>query len=360
MPTLSDIAQISGNTFVKNIFDAVRASTPILSSLETMELTSDRYLSLAMTELPTAGGFRDLNQGAPAAEVGFKMGDVHAKLIKMLVRTAKGSTDLYNSRLRAPSGAQIGTDWFTLQTQARLKAENLNLEKCLIYGTAQDAKSFPGFKQLTSTAVASNTLALTDDAAASAYVKAVVNMGGSTSNVASSVYSVCEGELDVHLKVGGLDGMAGFLSMSEIVEQYDADTEDSTLRQLYYLSSGQGYVGLSVMGSDELEATRKFTQYSLRRLCNIPPLVPLTDAAMDALFESHPDGHKPTKYYMSMRSRKQLQASRTAGRTVFVAGGTTAQNSSFSNLGPLPTEHNGVPIIASEWILNTEAIETPA
>ena len=56
----------------------------------------------------------------------------------------------------------------------------------------------------------------------------------------------------------------------------------------------------------------------------------------------------------------QVANEHAAGRTVFVAGGTTAQNSSFSNLGPLPTEHNGVPIVASEWILNTEAIETPA
>jgi len=360
MPTVADIAQTSGNEFFGSLFDVTRSSTPIFSALETMELMGDRYLSLGLNTLPTAAGFRDINQGAPAAEVGLKMGEMKARRLKLLVRTAKDSTDLWNARSTSPSGQRVGVDWFTLQTRARLKAELLNVEKCIIYGTAIDAKSFPGLKQLTSTAVASNTLALTDDAAGTGYVRSCVNMGGVTASVASSVYSVCEGELDVHLKVGGLSGMAGFLAMSPIETQYDADTEDSTLRQQYYFSSGEGFMGLSVMGSDEIEASRQFIQYSLRRLCNITPLVPLTDAAMDALYDAHPSDHKPTKFLMSIRSAKQLRSSRVANRTVFINAGGPAMNNQYSNTGGIPDNFNGIPIIASEWILNNEAIETPA
>jgi hypothetical protein len=55
-----------------------------------------------------------------------------------------------------------------------------------------------------------------------------------------------------------------------------------------------------------------------------------------------PAGIKPDVYFMSKRSRAQLRTSRSTPENVYPA---------------MPTELNGVPIIVTDSILNTDAIE---
>ena len=360
MPTIAQLALIRGNQYASQMYDTVIASTPLLAALDTRELLGMTYLSLARTGLPTAGGFKDLNEGATSGQVSFKMGRVEAKRLYMVVSEPVSSTDLWNREHTLPGGAMVATDWLTLQAQGRLESENINLEKSIIEGTVQDSKSFPGFKQLTSTALASNTLALTDTAAASLFVKEVLNAGGATNNVNSSVYSISEGERGVHLRAGGLQGMAGFLTMSEIARQYAADPADSTKEQEYYKQNGEGYVGLSVCGADAVSADRTYVQRALRRLCNLTPLVPLTEAMLDKLISSHGPGNYPTKFAMSYRSGEQLQASRSPGSVVYFMGAGNAANNQMTQRAPFPENHRGVPIIYSPWISDTDVTETPA
>lgn len=360
MPTIADLAQIRNNQFASEMFNTVQSATPILTSLDTRELLGLTYLSLAITALPTAGGFKDLNEGATTGRATMKMGRVEAHRLYMVVSEPVSSTELWNRENTAPGGAMVDDDWLTIQTRARLESENLNLEKCIIYGTAQDAKSFPGFKQLTSTAVASNTLSLTDTAASTGFTKEVINAGGATANVASSVYSVSEGARGVTLRAGGVQGMGGFLQMSEVTRQFAADPGDSAKEQEYYKTCGEGYIGLSVQGSDQVSADRAYVQRALRRLANLTPLVPLTELMLDKLLMSHGPSAPPTKIFMSYRSGEQLQASRSPGSVVFFMGGGDARNATATQRPGLSDNHRGVPIVYSQWILDNEAIETPA
>ena len=56
---------------------------------------------------------------------------------------------------------------------------------------------------------------------------------------------------------------------------------------------------------------------------------------------------------MSRRSRRQLQVSRTV--TLF-GNGSTKPSGGLATVAPIPTEYDGIPIIATDSILNTEAI----
>ena len=236
-----------------------------------------------------------------------------------------------------------------------------NIDKLIIQGTSLDGKSFLGLKEIT-VATTANTLALTAAPEASSYAKSAINAAGTTATTASSVYSICEGEEDVALRIGGPGGLEGFLNMSDIQEVYLADPDDSTRKQRYYVSDGEGYLGLSVFGSGENATNRKFTQYSLRRLFNLTADsgATLTQAKLDILLESHPDGHRPTKLVMSKRSQRQLRDDLASTATVFINGGGDARSNTFTRRPELPMSYDGIPIIASEFIGSTDAIEVPA
>ena len=116
------------------------------------------------------------------------------------------------------------------------------------------------------------------------------------------------------------------------------------------------------MGGNEANSTRKFPQYSVRRAANVTADSgkTCTDTVLQRLWDAHPEGHKPSRFYMSHRSLTQLQTSRTTAQTVFVQAnlGANAKDSSFVPLAPLPTNWNGIPITATDAIGNTDAIES--
>lgn len=361
MPTIAQLAQIRNNPFGSEIFSTVQTATPILDTLDTREMVGRSYISLARTGIPVAGGFKDLNEGASSGQVTFKMGRVDARRIYVVVSEPKRSTDTWDEENMLPGGAMLDEDWFTLQTKGRLETEKLNLEKCIIYGTAIDAKSFPGFKQLTATSLASNTLALADTAASTGFVKEVVNAGGNSANLTSSVYSVSEGSRGVVLRAGGIGGMANFLQMSEVKEQFAPDPGDSSKEQEYYKSAGEGWVGLSVQGADQVSAERSYVQRALRRLCNITPTTGLTELMLDKLVAAHGPSAPPTRLFMSYRSGELYQASKSPGSVIFMMGASgDANKASFTQRPDLQNNHRGIPIVYSQWINDDEAVETPA
>lgn len=360
MPTAAEIAQVSGNEFASYLLTAVRAEAPIFSSMMALPLMGTSFLTLAITALPTPSGVLDLNQGYVGGKVTMAMGKVEAKRFGILVQAAKSSTDLWNAQNRLASGANIGRDYLSIQAAGALKAELNNIDKLIIGGTDIDAKSFPGLKQICA-ATTANTLALTDAPEAVSYIKSAINAGGTAASTASSVYAICEGEEEVALRVGGMGGIEGFLNMSQVQEVYLADPDDSTRKQRYYVTDGEGYLGLSVMGSSAATADRKFYQYCARRLFNLTADsgATLTQAKMDTLLESFPSGHTPTRYLMSKRSQRQLRDDMYSTATVFINAGD-ARNNSFVRRAPLPDNYDGIPIVASEWIGSADAVEVPA
>ena len=94
----------------------------------------------------------------------------------------------------------------------------------------------------------------------------------------------------------------------------------------------------------------------VRRICN---LTAQTGKGIDGSAPSRcwstpfPIGFKPDAIFMSRRSRSQLQASRTVA---LYGQGPTCPNQ--PTIALIPTEYDGIPLVASDSILNTDAIES--
>lgn len=161
----------------------------------------------------------------------------------------------------------------------------------------------------------------------------VVSAGGSTANTASSAYMVRAGENDVI----GVLGNDGVFELGESVVQQavvNPGTDNKTFPSYY--TPGTGYTGLQIGGA-----------FSFGRIANLTADSGkgLTDELLYQLFETFPAGRKPTHVVMNRRSRRQLRSSRTATN----ATGAPA---------PLPAEWEGLPIVITDAIINTEALLT--
>jgi hypothetical protein len=365
MPTGPEILAVARNGFAESLFTAVRDVAPIVTVFEALPMLGTQYLSLAVTALPTANGFLHINEGMVASRGSLSMGQVNAFRMGLLVKEPKSSTDLWNAQNSSSLGAGLVDDWFTLQAKLRFKSEMINLEKQILNGQSNSAKGFIGLRQATSAALAANCLTMTQDPEDFGFARHALNAGGSTSSTASSIYSVWMDPMGACLRMGGPQGVEGFLSMGEVktVLTSEVDPLDGlTKEQEYYYSTAEGYVGLAINGSSDGTA-RSFAQYSVRRAFNVTAQAGFTctEALLDQLIASHPAGSKPNALFLSGRSLRQLQADRGTNSqvTVFMSPGD-AVSRTMAHRTPLPVEHRGIPLIVSEQIGNTDAIETPA
>jgi hypothetical protein len=169
------------------------------------------------------------------------------------------------------------------------------------------------------------------------------NATGTTASTASSVYFVQFGQPYVQLIAGEAMNGNGVMSLPDfrIGDMVDANSK----RMEAYISELSSYIGLQIAAP-----------WSVLRIYNITAdsNKGLTDALIAAAKLKMPVGFRPDACFMSRRSQSQLQISRTV--TLFGAG-TTRPNQGL--IAPMPlTDADGVPIIATDSILNTDAIES--
>ena len=355
MATAAEIALVTGTSFGSQLLMGVVAELPVIASFDAREITSDKIMSVGVVALPN-GTFLNLGEGYTAKATSLAMAEYNASRIGDAVESQVSTEEKWNRNNKAGIGAGIASDWFSIQAMSAAKAQLRHVQKQIFDGVTNDAKGFPGLKTLTPF-VAGNTLTTTETAQDSGFLRSVVNAGGVTASVASSVYAVKFGEMHCQLCIGGPGGLANFLNYPAPTKVYRTFTDavdGLTKSDWFNVSTAEGYIGLSVGGSNEANASRHIPNFSARRLANVTPLVPLTDLLLDKLRNSFPDGN-PDAIYMSFRSRDQLRASRSPTSTTYV-GGVLPKNSS-ANLAPPPTDFEGVPIIWTDAIGNTNAIE---
>jgi hypothetical protein len=165
---------------------------------------------------------------------------------------------------------------------------------------------------------------------------------GTTANTASSVYFVKFGEAYSRLMVGRARNGNGIIDLPDfrIGDMLDANSK----KMEAYMSELSSYIGLQIA-----------SPYSVLRICNITAdsTKTCTDALIAAAKQLMPSGWVPDACFMSKRSRYQLQLSRTVTNATGVNGGGQAP------LAATPTaDADGVPIIITDNILNTDAIES--
>lgn len=359
MPTAVELLQVQGTAFNSNLFMGVVADLPVINTFDAREVTSDKILSLGIVALPT-GRFLNLGEGYRTAQTDTALVEYNASRIGGSVKIQISTEEKWNKANRSAIGAGIASDYATIQIRGATLGQMRTVQTQIFYGTTNDAKGFPGLKGLTPY-VASNVLATTDHAQDSSWAKSVINAGGSTSSTASSIYAVRFGEMDCQMCIGGPGGLSGFLNYPtpEKVWLEATDAVDSVSKgDWYHVTTAEGYLGLSVMGSNQANASRQFPQYSVRRIANVTAQTgyTCTDSLLAKLTAAAPDEKRASIIYMSYRSRRQLQESRSPSSTIYV-GGVLPKNSAF-NYAPLPEQFEGIPIVATDAIGNTDAIES--
>lgn len=196
-----------------------------------------------------------------------------------------------------------------------LGAAFFKLEQQMIYGTASpgDSAGFTGLLQNTALDAVADTM--------------VINAGGSTANTQTSVWAMKFGFDHDRLVIP--NGAAMQLGETIVTEANDANYP------VYYTPASL-YIGFQQGGI-----------YSNGRIANLHASdsgAQLTDDDISDLLGQFPAGMGPDVLVMSRQSLKQLQQSRTATNTT----GAPA---------PFPTEAFGVPILVTDGVVNTEAVE---
>ena len=212
------------------------------------------------------------------------------------------------------------SDWgketaIAIQQQAHFRAALKKIAVQTWYGTGADAKGFNGLKAI----IGAVNNADTDDGTMA------INAGGASGSNGSSVFAVRTGIDSIQYAWGS----EGQLTEGDIQKQI---VGTATKGAWYYVQELGGWVGLQVTSRNAAAMINGLT-----------PTVGLTDNLLYSLLGKFPAGEGPDAIFMNRRSLEQLRRSRTATN----ATGAPA---------PIPTEIEGVRIIATDAISSTETI----
>ena len=308
--SVAELAKINDVTIKDYGIDNLYHSAPLIEVLNAIPASNGTvHKYLRRTAAPTVG-FRDIGQGLDRS---FGTNEV------VIVNLKYEDADYVCDVAEASAFARGGKEAYIARGVASMIGEALyKLEKQVFYGTDGttghgDANGYDGLSQALN--ALSNAM--------------VVNGGGTTANGQSSVYMLrTGGDGDVAIVLGN-DGEIDVLETS-ITQVQDGSTPPKTL-SAYLTPIGQ-WSAVQVGGLK-----------SAGRIANLDATHGLNDAKLAQLYAKFPANAKPTVLAMNSVAIGQLQASRTA-------------TSPTGAPAPFPTDYNGIPIIVTDVIVNTEAV----
>lgn len=300
-PTLLDIAILNHSDKEVGLIEEVIPFVPEVQLVPARTIAGLNFKTNVRTALPTVG-FRDGNEGSAISASVFENRLVECFIMNPIWRCDVAVADAYEDGPEA---------YIALEAVGISKAAFITLGKQFYYGrgTGGDGKGHPG---------------LIDSVDSSM----VVDAAGTTASTGSSVWAVTYGPQAVQWVFGN----NGQLVVSEPTKQLAYDANDNPYNA--YVQDLMARPGLQVNNKYAVGRIKKLTEDSGKTL---------TDDMISDLLSRFPTGHKPDALFMSRRSQKQLQQSRTATN----ATGTPA---------PFPTEAFGIPIVTTDSILDTEAL----
>ena len=298
--TLLDIAKANGSDAAVGLIEEVVTYSPEVQLGAARSIKGLNYKTLVRTGLPSVS-FRDANQGTTPSKSPWENRLVEAFSLNPRWECDKAVADVYED------GAQA---FIALEAAGIMQASMMALGSQFYYGVSNDAKGFPG---LIAAYDADNM---------------VVDAEGTTVNTGSSVWAVTWGPQAVQWVIGN----NGALTVSDVTEQRVLDSDNKPYTA--YCQELMSRIGLQVGNKYAVGRIKKLTDETGHTL---------TDNRLSSLLAKFPVGFRPSHFLMSRRSLMQLQQSRTATNPT----GAPA---------PVPTEAFGVPIVATDSIVDTEAL----
>jgi len=314
--TLLDIAKLNGTDPVVGLIEENLKAAPEVAVFPFRTIRGTSYKAGVRTTLP-ATGFRAANEGQTPVKSEFRQELVEAFIFGGVMEADKAVAEAHED------GAEA---FLAIESNGVMLSALQELGSQIWYGTTNDAKGFPGLKA--ATAFGASTTggdALT------------INATGTTASTASSVYAVKFG--DQHITLIGGNGKS-------------FELDDVMIQQI--VAGNGGKIMAYVAGLTSWIGLQAVNENSVRRICNLTADSGkgLTDALLAQLIATFPVGVVPDAIFCSRRSRQQLQISRSAVGQVAAGGGGSPA------FAPVPTDFEGIPIIATDSILNTDAIES--
>lgn len=313
--TLLDIAKMTGNDKLVGLIDETYRNVPELSGMTkhlgkmvsvpnvgaARTINGGSFQTLIRVALPTVS-FRGANQGADSVKSRYENKIVETFILDPKIIVDKAVADRHED-------GREGV--MALEADGVMQATFQALGRQFYYGrsTGGDAEGHPGL-------LASLASEMTLDA------------GGTTDNTASSVWGVKFGPKGVQW----IYGKNGSMEMGDIRIESVLDANNKAFTA--YVQQLFAYPGLQCLNRYSIGRIKKLTEDSGKGL---------TDALLGRFMRLFPVGMEPDVLFATKRSIEQLRLSRTATN----ATGTPA---------PTPTEYEGIPILATESILDTEAL----
>jgi len=272
---LLDIAKLNGNDPALKLIEANIRHSPEAELFPFRTIKGTSYKTGIRTGLPTVG-FRNANEGQTPSKSTFEQ-----KVIEAFIFGGQIAVDAAVADADEQGADHVKELEASGVTMASMRAIGTQVW----YGVTSDEKGFPGLKAATAFGtVTTNGDAITSDA------------GGTTPQTGSCVYAVKLGEEDVTLIGGNNRGFTLRPWRQETITNVAGRQIDA------FTSSLTAWIGLQ-FGHENC----------VRRICNLTTEEArrLNDRLLADMFETFPVGFVPDAIFMSRRSRKQLQASRT-------------------------------------------------
>lgn len=300
MPTMLDIAKSTGSDGIAGLIEEVAPSVPEIDLIPVKPIKGTEYKANIRTRLPQ-GGFRNANEGIAATKSNYEQKMISCHIANSVWLCDKAVADAHEDGRDA---------YIAAEAYGVTLGQFVHVGKQIYYGEGNDQKGFPGLNVLYNAA------------------EYTLSAGGSTANQASSVWFLKFGPMGAQLAMGN----DAALTLSELKEIVTNDALGNPYTA--YHQELLAHIGLLVA-----------SKHAAGRICNLTTQAGkgLTDALLGEMLSRFPVGLQPDAIMMTRRSREQLRASRTA---------TTATGAE----APTPKEFEGVPIVATDSLVNTEAI----
>lgn len=311
---LLDVAKMNGSDAIVGLVEESISATPEIASFPVRAVDGTGFKTLVRTGLP-AVDFIAASQGIEAGKSTFENKHFDCGLLG-------GRIEVWKSVLDAPENGPA-SDIKAAESVGVMESALRKVGRQIFYGKTAlgSAKGFVGLVSMVDGAM-------------------IADATGTTADGASSVYFVKFGDRDVSLVMGRNATMELSEFRVESLEDSDGNKGPGEVADL------ASWIGLQQASKNSVVRIKNLTTQAGKGL---------TDALLSSAKELFPAGYEPDAIFMSRRSREQLKVSRSALVSLQGNGknGTLGGGSSYV---PTPTDFEGIPIIATDSILNTEPI----
>jgi hypothetical protein len=315
--TLLDVAKIKGSDMVTGLIEENLLVAPEAKVLPARTITGTNFKTLIRKNFPKPA-FRATNEGTDPVASSYENKNVECYYLdgqlEMDVATATATDQGEGFAL-------------ALEADGVMQGALQKIGTQVWYGTnttfGGDAKGFPGAVSIVDSSL-------------------VYDAGGTTDSVCASVYGLKLGEKWATLVFGN----GNVFQMGQWVKQFV--TRNSKEYQAWK-NALQGWIGVQWVNKYAVGRIKKLTTDSGKGL---------TDAVVANWLAKFPVGVRPDVLFASRRSLMQLQLSRSVTIFADAAARQSGQQgrSTMTIAAPQPTESNGIPIVPTDSLLETETL----